>query len=905
MPSLPGGTLTLLFSDIEGSTSMLQRLGARWGEALTAHREILRATFAEHDGREMGTEGDSFFVVFTSAQHAVLAAVEGQRRLLEHDWPDDSRLRVRMGLHTGEPERHGEGYIGLDVHQAARIAATAHGGQVVLSAATQALAASVGDDIGARDLGLHRLKDLPEPVHLYELTAPGLLGDHPPLRSLGTQANLPAYASEIIGREREVDDVTGLLEDTRARLVTLTGTGGTGKTRLAVAVARDLQDRFPHEIIFVPLHTADRAALMWSGISEAVGAPVDAEVLPHDRVRRFLADRTALLVLDNLEQIPEAADVVADLLAAAPGVAVLATSRRPLHLVDEHVYPVAVLAVPAVTPQDVEAARAGAVELFEQRARMVRPSFRLTPDNLDAVVTLCRRLDGLPLAIELAAARSQLLSPRALLARIDDHLGDRLTTGHRASRQQTLAATIAWSWDLLDDDSQRALRRLGVFAGRVGLDAVQAVAADEGEDPLDLVAHLVDVSLVEIVEGSDGEPMVLLLETIRRFARDRLGAAGERDDIRLRHARWCVHVATGISALLTGPHQMTALDRMEAVEEDIRSALDWCLAPGRVTTPERRECGLALLEPMDAYWYRFGYIAEGRAWHDRALGVLESDDDADPGRLVDALHGKGILAVQQNDLATGSQALERALELAHRIGDPFRESRESNSLGVARREAGDTEAARELILRSTALARDIGDTHREAIALSNVVQIHLDAGEYGDAVVAARRAVEADRALGDPWGVAINQCNLIPALLNAEGAEAALEQFVAVADEAVALGDVELSLDLLDSGASVWAALGEGALAATLLGASDRQREVAGIPRADPDQRHLDRFVTSARESLGPAEWDRARDRGATLAIEDAVAEGLAHSGGFRPFAGRPGAPEITFASRPVDGSSS
>jgi len=906
MPSLPGGTLTLLFSDIEGSTSMLQRLGARWGEALTAHREILRSTFAEHDGREMGTEGDSFFVVFTSAQHAVLAAVQGQRRLLEHQWPDDSPLRVRMGLHTGEPERHAEGYIGIDVHQAARIAATASGGQVVLSAATQALAANAAEDIGTRDLGLHRLKDLPEPVHLYELSAPGLPSDHPPLRSLGTQANLPAYASEIIGREREVDDVTGLLEDTRARLVTLTGTGGTGKTRLAVAVARDLQDRFPHEIIFVPLHTADRAALMWSGISEAVGAPADAEILPHERVLRFLADRTALLVLDNLEQIPEAADVVADLLAAAPGVTVLATSRRPLHLVDEHLYPVAVLAVPSLASAgEVDAARVGAVELFEQRARMVRPSFRLTADNLDTVVTLCRRLDGLPLAIELAAARSQLLSPRALLARIDDRLGDRLTAGHRASRQQTLAATIAWSWELLDDDSQRVLRRLGVFAGRVGLDAVQAVAANDGEDPLDLVAHLVDVSLAEIVEGADGEPMVLLLETIRRFARDRLGASGEYDEIRLRHARWCLDVATGISALLTGPRQMTALDRMEAVEEDIRSALDWCLAPGRVTAPHRRECGLALLEPMDAYWYRFGYIAEGRGWHDRALVVLEHDDSVDPGRLVDALHGKGILAVQQNDLPTGSQALERALELAHRIGDPFRESRESNSLGVARREAGDTEGARELILRSAALAREIGDTHREAIALSNVVQIHLDAGEYADAVDAARRAVEADRALGDPWGVAINQCNLIPALLNAEGPEAAREQFVAVAHEAVALGDVELSLDVLDSGASVWAALGEGALAATLLGASDRQREVAGIPRADPDQRHLDRFVAPARGALGPAEWDQAHARGARLSIEDAVAEGVAHSGGFRPFAGTPGSSDIPFASRPVDGRSS
>ena len=886
MRALPGETVTMLFSDIEGSTLMLQRLGARWGEVLTDHREILRSTFDEHGGREMGTEGDSFFIVFTSAQHAVMAAVEGQRRLLAHRWPGDQPLRVRMGLHTGEPERHGEGYIGIDVHQAARIAATACGGQVVVSAATQALAAHLDGEVGMRDLGLHRLKDLPDPVHLFEVTAPGLPDEHRALRSLGTQASLPAYATEIIGREREVVDVARLLEERGARLVTLTGTGGTGKTRLAVAVARDLQDRFPYEIFFVPLHTADRAALLWSGLAEVVGAPPDAELLPHDRVLRFLADRRALLVLDNLEQIPDADDAVSRLLEGAPGLAVLATSRRPLHLPDEHLYPVAPLAVPARPSQaDVEAARTGAVELFVQRARMVRPSFRLTAENLDPVVTLCRRLDGLPLAIELAAARSQLLSPRALLNRIDGRLGDRLTAGHRAQRQQTLAATIAWSYDLLDPDNQRIFRRLGVFSGRVGLDAVQSVAATDGEDPLDVIAHLVDVSLAEIVEGPDGEPMVRLLETIRRYARERLGASGEYEEVRLRHARWCLEAATEVSALLSGPRQMSALDRMEAVEEDIRSALDWCLTLKAGAT-ERRECGLALLEPMDAYWYRFGYVAEGRGWHDRALAVLEHDASADPGRLVDALHGKGILAVQQNDLRTGAQALEKALELAHRIGDHFRESRESNSLGVARREAGDTEEARRLILRSASLAREIGDTQREAIALSNVVQIHLDAGEFGDAVAAARRAIDADRALGDPWGVAINQCNLVPALLNAEGPLAAHEQFVAAAPEAVALGDVELSVDVLDSGAAVWAALGDAVRAATLLGAADRQRELAGMPRAEPDQRHLDRFLDPAQRALGSHEWDRARARGAAMSIEDAVAEGVARPGDIRSFSG-------------------
>lgn len=878
MGPLPTGTLTMLFSDIEGSTSLLKGLGPQWGDALSAQRHILRQSFTAHGGVEMGTEGDSFFVVFTSAQEALAAAVEAQQGLGEYDWPGGVALRVRIGLHTGEPQVHDDGYIGIDVHRAARIAATAHGGQIVVSATTQTLAGPV-PGCEFRDLGWHRLKDLAEPEHLYDVLAPGLLAEHPQLRSLGTRANLPTYATELIGRDRELAELCGRFDDEAVRLVTLTGTGGTGKTRLAVAVASELETRLGCDIYFAALHAADRSAVMWSGIAEAVGAPGDAEQLPEERVLQFLADRSAFLVLDNLEQIEQADVVVSRLLGEAPGLRILATSRRPLHLVDEYQYPVSPLAVPEPGPgSSLLDVQTGAVDLFVRRARMVNPSFSLTARNVEHVVALCRRLDGLPLAIELAAARTRLLSPKALLNHMDDWLSDSPKAADRAARQRTLRATISWSYDLLDECDRRVFRQLGVFSSRFDLAAVEHVLGAQDRDPLDVVAHLVDVSLLEIVEGPDGEPMLFLLETIRRFARKRLQESDEYDDVRMAHAQWCRLVAARISELLHGPRQVGALDRMAAVEEDIRAALDWCLAPTVDPAGERAECGLAVLQSMDTYWYRFGYIAEGRGWHDRALRLLADEAVPDSAKVLDALHGQGILALQQLDLATGTQALERALAMAERLGDPGREARESNSLGIARRDAGDTAGAQALIERSLAIARRIGDRQREATALSNVGHVHMDSGDYEAAVDAFRRAIAADKALSDAWGVAIDQTNFVTALLHAQGPERAHEQYRLVAPDVVVLGDVDLSIDLVETGAAIVAGLGDALRAATILGAAQAQRQLAGIPRTVPDQHHLDRFVEPARNTVPPQAWADALAQGSELTIEQAAAQAAGRS---------------------------
>jgi predicted ATPase/class 3 adenylate cyclase len=852
----------MMFSDVEGSTALLKRLGTDWGVALSAQRTIIREAIAAHDGIEMGTEGDSFFVVFKSAQHALGMSVAAQRRLCQYQWPRSEQLRVRMGLHTGEPQRHENGYIGADVHRAARIASTASGGQVVLSETTVALCGYGALNVSVRDLGLHRLKDLEQSEHLFDLVGPGLPDGFPPVRSLGTPASLPPYATELVGREDELDELAGIV-GSGARLVTLVGPGGTGKTRLAVELARRMHAVAAPSTYFIPLHNADRPALMWAGIAEALSGSAAADTAPKDRVLSSLAGRDALLVLDNVEQIEHGDSVVVALLDALPGLRLLATSRRPLHLIAEHSYLVNPLPLPtrtAVTAQ--QAGHAPAVELFVRRARMADPHFALTDANTEDVVGLCRALDGLPLALELSAARCRLLGPRVILRRLAN--ADTLVGGaDRVDRHRTLTATVRWSYELLMVEHRDMLRRLSAFAGPAELAAVEAIAAVSGSgDPLDAVAHLVDVSLVQTVEGPDGDPEVSLLETIRRFVRDRLAESSEEDHVLMAHARWFLGAAEGIAGLLHTPNQMRALDRMERVEADIRAALDWCLAPAPGGSPERRALGYAFLPPMNGYWYRFGYVAEARGWHERALTALDSEGAEDSTQLVDALHGMGVSLLLQNDVSAAERLLTRALQVAERIGDRDREARECNSLGVAKREGLDMAAARRLTERSASLALELGNPRRHATALANMVIRLLDVGDYPGAVEAARRAAAADEALGDPWGVAINQCNLALALLNTEGPERAYRHLSQVADNVVAQADAELTINLVEVFAAILAAASNPVGAACLLGAADNQRDVVGMPRSPVDQAQLGRLLGRVRHAWTPMRGHRPTRRG-------------------------------------------
>lgn len=818
----------------------------------------------------MGTEGDSFFVVFTSVGDAVNAAVQVQRELGRHSWPAGASVRVRIGLHTGEPTRHEDGYVGMDVHHAARVASSAHGGQIVVSDSTHRIAA--GRALGGLtfvDLGPHRLKDLPQVEHLYQVAAEGLLRDFPPVKSLGARANLPVPPTSLVGREGELRELQELLAGADVRLVTLTGPGGSGKTRLGIATAASLHAAFPDGVYFVPLESATSAEVMWSSIADALGVAGESRAPP--TFLEYIAARHALLVLDNLEQLPAAGEVVRDLLEAAPGLSIVATSRRPLHLDGEYEHPVPPLTLPA-RPALADAAEAGAVRLFVQRARMVRPSFALTPDNTADVVEVCRRLDGLPLAIELAAARTKLLSPRALLARLNTSLelsGSRLG---RPTRQQTLRSAVEWSYQLLAPEQQQLFRELGVFDGDFDLDAVAAVAQGVGE-PLDRVADLVDVSLATVRDGDDGEPRVRLLQTISSYAREQLAAAGELEAVRRRHAEYYLSLIEDVAPRLRRGQYLSARDRIEAELDNLRAALCWALSTGsphRSVASAALITGLRLCQALSWFWYVCGYQSEGMRWLSRAVEAAEGRESRE---LMTALHGLGVLLVQQGENEQARQALRTCLDFWRRANDPSKIAMELNSLAVVQRALGESDAARTTLEESILLARGAAEEGRLANALCNLAMVEIDGGAPRRAIELLHEALALDRELGDTWGESIDNINLVRAMLAADRVHEAREHLLANAAPAIILGDVDLSINVIELFAMVLAESGNAPGAARMLGAAQAMRKKAELPITAPDAAMLDQSTDKARSQVDARTWDSNRDVGAAYSVDDALSD--------------------------------
>ena len=555
---LPTGTVTFLFTDVEGSTKLLHEHGDAYVDLLAAHRAVVRNALSRHSGVEVDMQGDACFAAFSRASDAVAAAEEIRHGL------GDGPVRVRIGIHTGEPLVTREGYVGLDVHRAARIAAAAHGGQVVLSSATRDL---VGADRQLRDLGAYRLKDLIEAEHLFQLGE----GQFPALRTLDA-TNLPVAASPLVGRERETDEVLEMLGD--RRLVTITGPGGTGKTRLALQVAAELVGTFSDGVFWVALGSLTDPGLVSSEIGQAIGAP--------DDVGGFLRDRELLLLLDNFEHLLPAAATVAELMATASGLRVLATSRAPLRISGEVEYP-----LDPLDPPD-------AVGLFVERARAV--GRHIEPDA--TIEAVCARLDSLPLAIELAAARTRLLAPEALLARLERAL-PLLTDGPRDAplRQRTLRATIEWSYDLLDAESRRLLPRLAVFAGSFPIGAAESVC----DAKLSELSALVDLSLLKLL----GDERLLMLETIREYGLERLAQSGEAETFRTRHAEAFVRLAE-TAYDLRDQAEAEWSSRLDRDHDDLRAALDWL-------SKTHPDAALGLAGTLGWFWFTRGYLSEGDA----------------------------------------------------------------------------------------------------------------------------------------------------------------------------------------------------------------------------------------------------------------------------------------------------
>jgi predicted ATPase/class 3 adenylate cyclase len=880
---LPAGTVTMLFSDIEGSTALLNRLGERYGEALSAQRSLMRAAVVAWHGHEMGTEGDSFYVVFESAADAVCCCLAAQQTLAGHDWPGGAAVRVRMGLHSGEPTRHEDGYIGMDVHRAARIAAAAHGGQVVLSEATRLLAASrLPAAASVRDLGLHRLKDIGAPERIYQLAGPGLQERFPPLKSLGAQTSLPVPMTALVGREDDLARVRAAIARPEARLVTLTGTGGVGKTRLGLAAAAALGEAFPQGVFFVALSAVRDAEVMWKALADSLDVSVEGQAAA--AVTGYLVQRRALLVLDNLEQLDGAADVVAALLAAAPSLVVLATSRRPLHVHGEHELAVPPLAVAA--GGDVAAvASCAAARLFVQQADMVRPGFAVTAGNAADVAAICRRLDGLPLAIELAAARVKLLTPRALLARLADSLGLAAADVGRPLRQQALRNTVAWSYDLLTPQVAAVFRRMSVFAGGCDLPAVAAVSADGGDpaeaELLDLVAELQDVSLIMVTEGADGEPRLGMLEMIREYALERLVEDDDGEGARRRHAEHYAAFAERAHDQLDGPAQLTALDRLEADHDNLRAALAWSLETSDPAGQgERAAIGLRLVQALTYFWYQHGYATEGRQWLERAMDVVAADGGAP---LAGVAHGLGVLLDEQGEPEAARPLFERSLAIWRDIGDRDREAGELNSLGITHHHLGHLDTARVLLEQSAAVAREIDNPSRVAAALTNLGQTEADAGDLQRAEQVLQEALSVDRRLGDTLGVALDQQSLVIVRLRAGQLPQASEMLSATFEYVVSSGNIETLASSIELSAAIAAELGHGTRAARLAGAAEALRRKAGIPMPQPEAAFLERYLAPARATFARDAWDAELAVGAALSQQEAVALLLSPSSEIAP----------------------
>jgi predicted ATPase/class 3 adenylate cyclase len=752
MATLPTGTVTFLFTDIEGSTTLLQHLGDhRYAEILTEHQRLLRDAFAKGSGHEVDTQGDAFLVAFPRARDALAAAVLAQQTLMKHQWPGGVSLRVRMGLHTGEPVSRAGGYVGLDVHRAARICAAGHGGQILLSHAVEVLAASdLSPGVSLRDLGAHRLKDLREPEHLLQVVYQDLPSDFPPLRSLDVLPNnLPMHLTSFVGREREKAEIKRLL--TTARLLTLTGSGGAGKTRLALAVAAEVVDDFADGVWLVELASLSDPSLVAKAVASVLSVPEQPGRSLSDTLADFLRSKTLMLILDNCEHLITACTTLVDVLThAARTLRILATSREALGIAGEVTYRVPSLSLPNLrqSTDPEHFLQYEAVRLFADRGALRKAAFTITRANAQAVAEVCHRLDGIPLAIELAAARLNILSVEQILARLADRFRF-LTGGSRTAlpRQQTLRAVMDWSYGLLDELERAVLRDLSVFAGGFTLEAAEAVCSDDGVDAGDIVnfiARLADKSLVT-VDDQDGGMRYRLLETVRQYARDRLHEEGDAAAVRTRHRDFFLAFAEDTEPRLFGADEVALLKRLETEHDNLRAALAWSLETGDA------DPALRLAAALGTFWSRYGHWTEAREWLRR---TLEAGVDAEPGPKARASSASAGLAWAQGDLSLARTLGHQALALRRQLDDKRGIAEALRGLGGVSLFSGDAAQAMIYLEESLRLSREIGDRYGIASALRIMGLVEITRRAYPEAAQSAEESLALYRAIGFERGIA-------------------------------------------------------------------------------------------------------------------------------------------------------
>ncbi len=792
MVRLPTGTVTFLFTDIEGSTRLVQHLGdARSEQIFADHRRLLRDAVEAAGGSVAEDQGESFLFVFKRARDAVLAAVTAQRALAAHPWPEGGAIRVRVGLHTGEPVSAGETYVGVDVHRVVRICQAGHGGQVLLSQTTRDLVEQdLPGGVSLRDLGEHQLKDLAKPQRLFQVVIPNLPNDFPPLRSLDVLPNnLPRQLTSFIGREKEIVEIRRLLG--QAPLLTLTGVGGVGKTRLALQVAAEILQDFKDGVWVVQFASLPDLEL----VPQTVASVLKVHEQPGQEFLTTLSNdlrpKHLLLVLDNCEHLVTGCAQLADtLLRTCPGLRILATSREPLSIAGETTWRVPSLSLPdPQRPPSLERLRVyEAVSLFAERAVAVAPTFVITDQNAPAVMALCHQLDGIPLAIELAAARVRVLP----VEQVADRLADRfrfLTGGSRTAlpRHQTLRAAMDWSHDLLPEKERILLRRLSVFAGGFTLEAAEAVCSGQEVDVtevVDLLTHLVDKSLVVAAEHA-GEGRYRLLETIRQYAQGKLLGSGEETEVRRRHCNWCLGLAERMELKRVAPDQAVGLERLETEYDNLRAALEWSL------TGMEAKSALRLVAALGWFWNIRGYWTEGR---ESLKAALSASGSSDPYPRARALFWAGRLAALQHDKVAAHLFREESLAILRQLGSKQELAALLDDLGIAMhwegdyaaagalyqeslsiyrelsmkegigwillhlgrlaRDQGDLTAARSLCEEALGLCRELSYERGIAYSLSTLASIEQREGDYTAARSLQKEALGIFRELGDKSGIA-------------------------------------------------------------------------------------------------------------------------------------------------------